>query len=202
MGSAPTRPTSSSRLSPSVNAIVWILASGFFSAAVGVLFGLPSLAHQGLLSRGRDAGGAVLPAMDVHPRPLALQLQRLGRDRGADAHALRHPHHWAPTATPQTRYLRGADARRRAHLARLEPRAWPHRAHVDGRARHGYRGGVDGHPAAAHEAPSLRGIVLLLRRRRRALCCSSGTAARSTTPSTSTSPFSSCSWSSSADSAA
>ena len=32
------------------------------------------LAHQRLLSRGRDAGGAVLPAMVLHPRPLALQL--------------------------------------------------------------------------------------------------------------------------------
>src|SRR3954470_19862094 len=32
---------------PEVNAIVWILASGFFSAAVGVLFGLPSLRIKG-----------------------------------------------------------------------------------------------------------------------------------------------------------
>src|SRR3954471_14819257 len=32
---------------PEVNAIVWILASGFFSAAIGVLFGLPSLRIKG-----------------------------------------------------------------------------------------------------------------------------------------------------------
>ena len=32
---------------PHVNVIVWILASGFFSAAVGVLFGLPSLRIKG-----------------------------------------------------------------------------------------------------------------------------------------------------------
>ncbi|HZL30068.1 MAG TPA: branched-chain amino acid ABC transporter permease [Pseudolabrys sp.] len=32
---------------PSVNIIVWILASGFFSAAVGVVFGLPSLRIKG-----------------------------------------------------------------------------------------------------------------------------------------------------------
>src|SRR5215217_5244793 len=32
---------------PEVNAIIWILASGFFSAAVGVLFGLPSLRIKG-----------------------------------------------------------------------------------------------------------------------------------------------------------
>src|SRR5712692_1403891 len=32
---------------PSVNILIWILASGFFSAAVGVLFGLPSLRIKG-----------------------------------------------------------------------------------------------------------------------------------------------------------
>ncbi len=34
-------------LFPSVNIIVWVIASGFFSAAVGVLFGLPSLRIKG-----------------------------------------------------------------------------------------------------------------------------------------------------------
>lgn len=33
---------------PDVNVLVWILASGFFSAAVGVVFGLPSLRIKGL----------------------------------------------------------------------------------------------------------------------------------------------------------
>ena len=42
-------------------------------------------AHQGLLSRGRDARGAVLPVVVLHPRAVALQLQHLGVDRGADA---------------------------------------------------------------------------------------------------------------------
>src|SRR5216684_4169633 len=32
---------------PNVSVLVWILASGFFSAAVGVLFGLPSLRIKG-----------------------------------------------------------------------------------------------------------------------------------------------------------
>jgi branched-chain amino acid transport system permease protein len=32
---------------PGVNIIVWILASGFFSAAIGVVFGLPSLRIKG-----------------------------------------------------------------------------------------------------------------------------------------------------------
>ena len=34
-------------LFPGVNILIWILASGFFSAAVGVLFGLPSLRIKG-----------------------------------------------------------------------------------------------------------------------------------------------------------
>ena len=50
-------------------------------------------AHQGLLSRGRDARRAVLPVVVLHPHALALQLQRLGRDRGADAHAVRRADH-------------------------------------------------------------------------------------------------------------
>lgn len=33
---------------PEVNVLVWVLASGFFSAAVGVVFGLPSLRIKGL----------------------------------------------------------------------------------------------------------------------------------------------------------
>src|SRR5690349_20062146 len=33
---------------PNVNILVWVIASGFFSAAVGVLFGLPSLRIKGL----------------------------------------------------------------------------------------------------------------------------------------------------------
>jgi branched-chain amino acid transport system permease protein len=33
---------------PDVNILVWVLASGFFSAAVGVVFGLPSLRIKGL----------------------------------------------------------------------------------------------------------------------------------------------------------
>jgi branched-chain amino acid transport system permease protein len=32
---------------PNVNVVVWVIASGFFSAAVGVLFGLPSLRIKG-----------------------------------------------------------------------------------------------------------------------------------------------------------
>src|SRR5262249_21474008 len=32
---------------PNVNILIWVIASGFFSAAVGVMFGLPSLRIKG-----------------------------------------------------------------------------------------------------------------------------------------------------------
>ena len=57
---------------PEVNVVIWILVSGFFSAGIGVLFGLPSLRIKGFLSRRGHARRAVLPAMDLQPRPLAL----------------------------------------------------------------------------------------------------------------------------------
>ena len=132
---------------PGVNIIIWILASGFFSAAVGVAVRPAVAAHQGLLSRGRDARGAVLPVMVLHPRAVALQLQRLRRDRGAAAHVVRR--HRSPGRAPRPRRaiyvvlaIVVAD-----DLARLQHRARPHRAHVDGGARHGHRGRADRHPA-------------------------------------------------------
>ena len=145
---------------PGVNIIVWILVSGLFSAGIGVLFGLPSPAHQGLLSRGRDARGAVLPAMVLHPRPLALQLQRLRRDRGAAAHAVRRAdrrrHRDARDALP-----RGADASS-ILLTWIASNLVHGRIgrHVDGDPRHGHRGRAHGHQAPADEAPRLRGVVL------------------------------------------
>ncbi len=48
---------------PGANIIVLILASGFVAAAVGAGVRPAVAAHQGLLSDGGDAGGAVLPVM-------------------------------------------------------------------------------------------------------------------------------------------
>ena len=59
---------------PQVNILVWIIVSGLVSALVGVVFGLPEPAHQGLLSGGGDAGGAVLSRMVLRARALARQL--------------------------------------------------------------------------------------------------------------------------------
>jgi branched-chain amino acid transport system permease protein len=61
-------------------------------------------AHQGLLSGDCDARRAVLPAMVLRPHPLARELQRLERDRGAAAHARRH-RVTGPNSTPLTRYF-------------------------------------------------------------------------------------------------
>ena len=54
---------------PEVNIIVWILASGFFSAGDRRAVRPALAAHQGLLPRGRDARGAVLPAMGFNRVP-------------------------------------------------------------------------------------------------------------------------------------
>ena len=80
-------------LFPDVNILVWIVCVGLLLRRGRRAVRPAVAAHQGLLSRGRDARGAVLPVMVLHPHPLALQLQHLRRDRGADAHAVRHSDH-------------------------------------------------------------------------------------------------------------
>ena len=78
---------------PHVNIIVWILASGFFSAAVGVLFGLPSLRIKGFYLAVATLAAQFFLGVVLHPHSLALQQQRLGRDRSAVAHDVRHSDH-------------------------------------------------------------------------------------------------------------
>jgi hypothetical protein len=112
---------------PGVNIIVWILASGVFSALVGVFFGLPSLRIKGFLPRGRDARLAVLPAVVLHPHPMALQLQPVRRDRGLDPYAVRRPDHGPHRRNPGA-LPRGAHHCGVPDLDRLEPRPWPDRA--------------------------------------------------------------------------
>ena len=140
-------------LFPGANILVLMLASGVFSAALGVLFGLPSPAHQGLLSGGGDAGRAVLSRMVLQPRPLALQLQRKRRHRGAD----RAPSSaWShrPERDAARALFRAARHRRAAHLDRLEPRPRPYRPCLDDGARHGRRRRADGHPSPARPSSS------------------------------------------------
>ncbi len=124
-------------------------------------------AHKRLLSGRGDARGAVLSRMGVRARAVARQLQRFRRDRGLHPHIVRRADPRAG-GEPRGALSRHLDDRRRDGLDRLEHRAWPHRAHVDGGARHGHRRRTDRHPAAADQAHRLRRLLLLYRRRRRA----------------------------------
>ena len=59
---------------PQVNILVWIIVSGVCLGAGRRRLRLAQPAHQGLLSGGGDAGGAVLSPMVLRPRALARQL--------------------------------------------------------------------------------------------------------------------------------
>ena len=80
-------------LFPQVNIIVWCSRVGLLLGRGRRAVRAAVAAHQGLLSRGRDARRAVLPVVVLHPRAVALQQQRLRRDRGADAHDVRRADH-------------------------------------------------------------------------------------------------------------
>ena len=116
------------------------------------LFGLPQPAHQGLLPRRRDPGGAVLRRLGVPPHPWftnytpsgsvnAPPLELFGFD-------LRH-------ARPRS-YLFCLAFAVRARARRQEPRARPHRPRVDGDPRHGHRRRDHRHRPAARQAHRLR----------------------------------------------
>ena len=136
---------------PQVNILVWVVASGFVSALVGVAFGLPSLRIKGFylavatlaaqfflewcfarvpwLVNYNDSGAIEVPTQTLFGVPVT-----------------------GPTATPVDALSRRADDRRDHGLGRLQHRARPDRADVDGGARHGHRRRAHRHPAAC--APS------------------------------------------------
>ena len=77
---------------PDLNPIVAIFLSGFFSAGDRRRLRPAVAAHQGLLPRHRDARRAVLSRLAVREMGMALQLQFVGRDPGADdRHVRRFP---------------------------------------------------------------------------------------------------------------
>src|SRR3954470_2901100 len=89
---------------PEVNAIVWILASGFFSAAVGVLFGLPSLRIKGFyLVVATLAGQSFLQW--TFTRVPRLYNHNVSGAIEAPTRTLFGIPIIGATATPQTRYL-------------------------------------------------------------------------------------------------
>ena len=57
---------------PQVNIIVWIHRVGLFLRRGRCAVRTAVAAHQGFLSRGGDAGGAILSGMVLHPHSLAL----------------------------------------------------------------------------------------------------------------------------------
>ena len=59
-------------------------AVGLFQCRCGCDVRHPQLADQGVLSGHRDTGGAVLSGLAVREMGLAVQLQRFGRDPGAE----------------------------------------------------------------------------------------------------------------------
>ena len=78
---------------PDVNIIIWIIASGFFSAAIGVLFGLPSLRIKGFYLAIATLAAQFFLEWCFIRHPVALQLQCIRRDRGAAARVVRHHRH-------------------------------------------------------------------------------------------------------------
>jgi branched-chain amino acid transport system permease protein len=153
-------------LFPGVNIIVWILVLGLLLGRHRRRLRPAEPAHQGLLPGGRDARRAVLPAMVLRAHPLALQLQRLGRDRGAGAHRCSASPVTGATATPEVRYL--------VLLSIVVVLAWLASNLVHGRIGRSWMAVRDmdiaaelmGIKPAADQAPRLRRVVLLLRRRR------------------------------------
>ena len=183
---------------PGVNIIVWILVSGLLLGRRRRAVRAAVPAHQGLLSRGRDARGAVLPAMVLHPRPWLYNYNVSG----------------AIEAPPRTLFgipITGRRPRRRRRAISwcstiVVALTWLASNLVHGRIGRMWMAVRDMDIAA-----ELMGIRLLptkllafavssylLRRRRRADGVPLVRRRGSTTCSTSTSPSSSCSWSSSA----
>ena len=160
-------PATSSRPGfPDVNIILLILLSGFSRAAIGAIFGLPSLRIKGFYLAVATLAAQFFLSWCFVRAALARQLQRLQRHRGADPQHVRHRGHRSERDADGA--LSGRAVDRGLHdLDRRQYRARPHRAHLDGGARHGHRRRTDRHPALPHQAARLCDLVVLLRRRRR-----------------------------------
>src|SRR6516225_3522970 len=140
---------------PLVNIVIWILFCGRRHAVW-----LAVTAHQGFLSRGGNAGGAILSGMVFHSYPLALQQQCLGSDRSSAAKThgrtdYRPNRHLADALSGRFEHRRSDD------LDRREPGAWPHRPYVDVGSRHGSRRRTDRHQATSRQVARLRRFFVL-----------------------------------------
>ena len=151
---------------PDVNIVILILVSGFFCGRDrrGLRPAVP--AHQGLLSGGGDAGGAVLPGVVLHPHRLALQLQPSGAIEVPTARVVRRHHHRSGGHADLTRYF--------IVLAIVVAMTWLASNLMRGRIGRSWMMVRDmdiaaelmGIRPAADQAARLCGVVVLLRRRR------------------------------------
>ena len=80
---------------PGVNILILILASGFVAAAVGAVFGLPSLRIKGFYLAVATLAAQFFLSWCFIRSAVALQLQHFRRDRGADPHHVRRRRHRA-----------------------------------------------------------------------------------------------------------
>jgi branched-chain amino acid transport system permease protein len=89
---------------PGVNVIIWILASGLFSAAIGVLFGLPSLRIKGFYLAVATLAAQFFLQWCFNRVPWLYNYNVSGAI-DAPLRTLGGIPITGPTATPQTRYL-------------------------------------------------------------------------------------------------
>ena len=109
---------------PHVNIVIWIFASGLFSAAVGALFGLPSLRIKGFyLAVATLAAQFFLEWCFIRAPGCSTTASRC--DPGAAAEARRRADYRTHRHVADALSGR-AEHRRRDDLVRVEPRAWPY----------------------------------------------------------------------------
>ena len=131
---------------PDVNIIVLIVCSGFFSAAVGIVFGLPSLRIKGFYLAVATLAAQFFLSWCFIRIPW-LYNYNVSAAIEVPTRTLFGIPITGPTATRDDALSRRALDRGGDDLARLQPGARPHRPHVDGGARHGHRRRADRHPA-------------------------------------------------------
>ncbi len=92
---------------PDVNILVWIVASGFASSLVGVIFGLPSLRIKGFYLVVATLAAQFFLEWAFARVPWLVNYNNSGAIEVSTAHAVRHPRHRSGSDA------RGALSRRR-----------------------------------------------------------------------------------------
>ena len=170
---------------PDVNIIIWIVASGFFAAAVGTIFGLPSLRIKGFyLAIATLAAQFFLEWCFI--RIAWLYNYNISGAIEVPQRELFGIIVTGPRASAETRYYIVLAIVVVMTWAGLEHRARPYRPDVDGGARHGHRRRTHGHQACCRPSCSPSRCRHSTAAWPARCWCSSGTAERSRPSSTST----------------